>query len=214
MVSILLPSMFRPDALLRTIEVLRQTTKPVEIEIVVAIDEDLESAERAESIVDKITFCETRQGVVAAYNRASLLATGDMCFSAPDDMECEAGWLEKAVQMHKERLNGYGLVGLSDGEHRADTAVFHLVDRRFIIEQLHGCCAPPCYRHYYSDTETTQRAIRAKRYYWHEASGVRHNHVSDAVYFADTEYAGRDEKLYWERHHAGFPNNYGPVLKG
>jgi glycosyltransferase involved in cell wall biosynthesis len=222
-VSIVLPSMNRPDRLVRCIQRILETTPYRPLEILVVIDVDTESRDRVLALNASpvmVLFNEVRRGAVACWNQGLSAATGDILCFFNDDCEPEPGWLEAALQAHQEQLGGYGLCGFSDGYQDGNIlSVQYLFDRDFCIDHLGGVMAYPVYEFAWNDTESNSRAKRAGHFYWCQESVVQHRHWSrdggqmDDLNRENMAMQGRDGYIYYERERQGFPDNFEPVIR-
>ena len=217
-ISVLFPTTGRPDRAEACLRQLRDTTAGHDIEVIAAVDADLETRERLDPLADRITYSDSYRGCSRAWNDALALSTGDPVVFAADDLIWHEGWLDAALERLGEFPDGWGLVGFNDGHWREDLSTHYLMSRRFIIEVLGGVVAWDWYRHSFNDLEVNERAKRAGRYAWCEDAHVTHEHwlfgdrPQDST---DTRTLGDHEAAadtYRARLNAGFPVDYPPVI--
>jgi len=226
MISVLLATTGRPDGAEACVRSLIDTTDGHEIEIVAAIDDDLETWNRLAAIQPRqevsirVNFAYDYRGSSKAWNDALRLSTGDPVVLAADDLEFQPGWLDAALSTLSEFEGGWGFVGFNDGHWNGDTdfSTHYLMSRRFIAEHMGGVVAWDCYKHSFNDREANARARRAGRYAWCENARVTHNHWI----FGDRAQDGTDtrllglhpvsERAFLYREAQGFPDDFEPVI--
>ncbi|MHC4647000.1 MAG: glycosyltransferase family 2 protein [Planctomycetota bacterium] len=221
-VSIVLPSMNRPERLEKAVKRILEVTDHEPLEIIAVIDECTESRDRVDAIGDHrvhVLFNAERRGAIACWNQGLAYSSGDILTFWNDDCMPEPGWLEAALKAHREQLAGYGMVGFNDGyQDGNELAVQYLYDRAFCRDVLGGVMAYPVYEFAWNDTESNGRAKNAGRFYWCEDSVVQHNHwsrgdgVKDALNEENMEKQGRDGYIYYPREAAGFPDDFEAVI--
>ena len=226
MISVVIPSMNRPERLLAVVpSVLCTTTPPHDVEVIVVIDCDTKSRDWMLHLNDnriRVLFNEQRRGAIACWNQGLAAARGDVLVFFNDDCDPQDRWLDAAIKAHREQLGGYGLVGFNDGyQDGTRLSVHYLFDRQFCIDHLGGVMAYPVYEFYANDSEANARAKRAGRFFWCKDAVVQHRHWTrpgeahkDALDMENEPKAQRDMALYAQREAYGFPNNFEPVLKG
>ena len=106
-VSVIIPTLDRPEALMSTLEsVLRQTVKPSQV---IVVDQSERTSEQVSS------FCRghniilehlSERGSHMARNRAIGLATGDILFFCDDDSELDEGVLEHHLKNYTDKNVG------------------------------------------------------------------------------------------------------------
>jgi glycosyltransferase involved in cell wall biosynthesis len=220
MVSILLPTMGRPERAVGSIEQIRATTQGHDIEIICPVDADQTTARALEGLGGvRVDYRDRPQGCSAAWNRALALSRGDMIVFAADDLQWGEGWLDEALTvMDGLGLDG-GLVGFNDGHWNGwELATHYLMSRRFIIDVLGGVIAWDFYRHSFNDLEINERAKASGRFAWAEHAHVRHEHWlfgdrdQDDTDRATLAEHGASQAIYEQRRAAGFPSDYTPVI--
>lgn len=224
MISVLLPTCHRPQMLDAMLESLWNTTYgKFQIETVLIIDEDYTSYEVAfewqTSIVD---FSIEKRGALWAWNRALQICTGDIIVPAGDDQIFHENWLEYALESHREKLGGYGVVGMNDLAYDGNlqVATMFLFDRVYCKEQMGGIFAPPCYKYYCIDSEWNEKAKMLGRFYWDSRSIVEHIHSAHGKrpydqHDKEKEDAGWmkiDNETFEERKAQGFPVTWSPII--
>lgn len=179
MISILLPTCFRPALLREMLKSLRDTTQGYELEVIAVIDSDYESINIANLYkVDTIDFSETRRGALRCWNLALALSSGNIIVPCGDDQLFHKGWLEYALESHKEKLGSYGVVGMNDLAYDGNTqvATMFIFDRNYCKEQMGGIFAPPIFHYYCVDSFWNEKAKMLGKFWWEEKSIVEHIH--------------------------------------
>lgn len=216
--------MYRQSYLHQALRTLFDTAGDYKLDIIVVIDEDEDSnnfvLDNWKSI--KVVFNPERTGALSAWNQGLKLAQGDILFPAGDDTIFHPGWLDYALESHKDRLGGYGCVGLNDGAYDGNrqVATTLLFDRQFCKDIFGGVIAVPVYKYYCVDLELNERAKLANKFYWDERAVVEHIHSAhgkrpiDDVdrYKMDTDWMVKDNILFEERKQAGFPNDFEAII--
>lgn len=225
MVSILLATTGRSEAVAAFIESLRATTTGHSVELAVAVDADPETRKVIASALPDIRFrvvldySDEYRGSSAAWNAALAASTGDPVVLAADDLKWREGWLDAALKRLAEFPDGWGLVGFNDGHWGAELSTHYLMSRRLIVEEFGGVVAWEDYRHSFNDREANARAQRAGRYAWCENAHVDHKHWifgDRAQDSTDTRLLGlhsESQQAYDRREAAGFPNDYEPSIR-
>jgi glycosyltransferase involved in cell wall biosynthesis len=223
MISILLPSAGRPNLLAQCLQSLRDTTKEYDIEIIAVIDEDANCEKIAESFgADFIDWSQTRRGALWAWNQALLMSDGDILVPAGDDQIFHPHWLDFALESHKEKLNGYGVVGMNDLAYDGNKqlATMFLFDRAYCKADMGGIFAPPMYHYYNIDSEWNAKAKALGKFYWDARSVVEHVHSAHGKRpldhldqeKADAGWMEQDNKTFEERKANGFPITWEPLI--
>jgi glycosyltransferase involved in cell wall biosynthesis len=228
-VSILLATTGRSDAAKACVQSAVETTGGHEVEIVVAVDCDVETVRALESygrvvrdavqgVHIEIDSRDEYRGSSRAWNDALALSTGDPVVLAADDLEFRPGWLEAALETLSAFPGGWGFVGFNDGHWRDELSTHYLMSRRFIVEHLGGVIAWDCYRHSFNDREANERAKRAGRYAWCEDAHVPHRHwifgerPQDSTDTRLLGEHGESQRIFDERQAAGFPDEQEAVI--
>ena len=87
-----------------------------ELEICCVIDADYEAWDIARNLGLPVWFSPQRRGALQAWNDALTMTNGDFLVPAGDDQIFHPGWLEYALESHRDRLGRYGMVGDRDWE--------------------------------------------------------------------------------------------------
>lgn len=216
LVSVLIPTTGRPQLAQACVQGIRDTTKDIPVEIVVAVDADPESRRLLKPHVDRLLYSKEYRGVAGAWNACLAKASGDLIVWTGDDVEWEAAWLDAAVAMEAEHPDC--LIGLNDGITPPDRATHFLMSRRFIIDVLGGVVAWPEYVHSFHDLEICERARRADRFRWCEDARITHVHwlwghrAQDETDRRNLGGHPDSQRAYDLRTAAGFPNDCPPVI--
>lgn len=226
MISIIVATMNRPRMLYRMLQSLYSTTANHEIEIVIVVDEDDESL----GVIDLwwrtdrrfvVDYSPKRRGALVAWNRALTLCQGDIIVPTGDDQIFHPHWIEHALESHKEKLGGYGMVGMNDLAYNGNTqlATMWLFDRQYCKDVMGGIFAPPCYKYYCVDSEWNEKAKSLGHFYWDERSKVEHLHsahgkrpVDEVDLSKDTSWMAEDNKVFADRKARGFPIEWSPII--
>lgn len=226
-IAILIPTIYRPGGLVRSLSSLIETTKHLNdthfIRAIVAAEKDDTNAIQICHEMDvQITFCDKPLGGPAyAWNTALKAAIDyDAYFTGSDDIEFKSNWLDEVLLILNNDLQGSGLVGINDGRwDRAQVnrmcATHYLMTRDFIIEHMGGVAAQPFYHADYTDMEACNRARRVNKFAWAEKALVQHHWKGphgDLGYERATEQRPKMKPLYLKRLELGFPNDFEPIL--
>lgn len=179
-VSILVPSA-RPWQFLDDMLSSLQGTIPntIKAEIIAVIDDDVETYKcAADYQVNLVDFSIKKRGALWAWNRALQLSSGDIIVPAGDDHFFHEGWLDYALESHKDKLSGYGVVGMNDLAYNGNTqvATMFLFDRKWCKDNMGGIFAPPMYHYYCIDLEWNAKSKMLGHFYWDERSIQEHIH--------------------------------------
>jgi len=214
-ITALIPTAYRPVGLRRVLESLHKTAPSVRV--VVAAERDDTEAEKIASEYEALfVVCEKyRQGCAYAWNTALQAApNSDIYVIGSDDAEFLDGWLEASLA-GLEQIGGDGLVGFDSGK-RKPFAEHYMMTRKFIIEYHGGVAAVPHYSSWCVDSEAWERAKSADKYIKVESAMVLHHWDGpngDLAYTIALERREENRKIYNQRHKAGFPDDFEPILK-
>ncbi len=226
-ISVLLPSMGRPDRLVSCVEQIFDTTQDHDVEVVVVIECDKESGPAlrdSESLAGKplkIIERPFHRGPVVGWNQALDNARPDAeaFILAADDVVWLPGWLDAALAALETLPDHDGMVGFNDSFlDGSEHATHYLVTRQFLIEHLGGVMAVPYYRHYCVDMENGARAVRVGRYVWAQDAVIDHHHYSygkmemDHTNKLGVSWNTADLKMFYTRQAMGFPDDFMPIL--
>lgn len=222
MISIFIATSGRPKMFRNMLESLYKTTRGQDIEVVSAIDKDSEAWNITLEFEYKVWFSEKKRGALQAWNDALSMTNGDILVPAGDDQIFYDGWLDYVLESHKEKLDGYGVVGMNDLAYDGNTqvATMFLFDRKYCKEQMGGVFAPPMYKYYCIDNEWNEKAKMLGRFYWDNRSVVEHLHVAHGkreydLHDKEKEDAGWmeiDNKTFEERKAQGFPVTWDSII--
>jgi len=230
-ISIILPTCNRPKFALQAVTGIYETTRHLNIELILVVDGDIETKNLLNDfLLDKtndnwnytIDYSFERRGALWSWNHGLSLSTGEIIFPAGDDSIFYKSWLDNALAYHEEFLNGYGMVALNDmiwnGNILGTTLMF---DRKFCVDYLGGVCAYPEYNYFYIDNELNERAKLAGRFIWCRESIVEHIHPDVGKRPRDMldmernekQYNIIDKQIFESRKSRGFPNNFEPAIR-
>jgi len=222
-VSVIIPTCKRPQILARMLQSLKDTTQGFDVEAVAIVDDDIVSANIAMEYGCRIVeHSSMKRGALYCWNRGLQLCSGDIICPSGDDQIFYPNWLDYALESHKEKLDGYGVVGMNDLAYNGNTqlATMFLFDRQYCKDHMGGIFAPPVYKYYCVDSEWNAKAKSLKRFYWDERAVVEHLHSAHGKRpfddhdkeRVDNNYAEADNKLFEERKAQGFPVVWSPII--
>jgi|14_taG_2_1085336.scaffolds.fasta_scaffold00928_9 GT2 family glycosyltransferase len=229
--SVILVTYNRPKLALQAVTTLYETTKHLNVELILVVDGDIKTVHNVENFLkDKVKdtwnyimdYSPQRRGALWSWNYGLSLTTGDMLFPSGDDQFFHPGWLDKALECHEKELGGYGMVTLNDRIWDGNIlGVAPFYDRKFCIDYLGGVCTYPAYNYFYVDNELNERAKLAGRYVWCPESVVEHIHPSQGKRPRDIidqerdaqNFGSLDKMIFERRKAAGFPNDFEPAIK-
>lgn len=214
MISIFIATSGRPGMFRDMLQSLRDTTQGYDVEVVAVIDDDFLAYTHAlDYQVEVIDYSHTRRGALNAWNLGLQLSNGQHFVPAGDDQLFHQGWLGYALDAHRTRVDGFGVVGMNDLAYKPpQVATMWLFDRKFCKEVMGGIFAPPCYKYYNIDSEWNEKAKTLGKFYWCEESKVEHLHsahgkrpvdATDAL--KDESWMERDRIVFEDRQARGFP---------
>lgn len=229
--SIILVTCNRPSLALQAVSTLYETTKHLNIELVMVVDGTVETVNKIkEYLKNKTTdtwtyicdYSPERRGALWSWNHGLSMTTGEIIFPSGDDQYFHQHWLDKALEYHEKYLDGHGMVALNDkiwdGNALGTTLLY---DRQFCIDHLGSVCTYPAYNYFYVDNELNDRAKLSGRFIWCPESVVEHIHPDVRKRprdFLDRErqehnFISIDRKIFEKRKAAGFPNDFEPAIK-
>lgn len=228
-VSILIPTAGRAELLKDMIRSLNLSlihwSQNVDVEMVFVVDD---AAESLKAIFDVsmtpflVDMAWERRGALWAWNRALQLSSGDIIVPAGDDQIFHPNWLEYALESHKEKVRGYGVVGMNDLAYNGNEqlATMFIFDRAYCKNEMGGVFAPPMYKYYCIDSEWNAKAKILGRFYWDSRSIVEHLHSAHGKRpiddldreKMDAGWMAEDNKIFEERKAQGFPITWQPII--
>lgn len=229
-ISIIFPTCNRFKYATQAIRGLYETTKHLNIELILVVDGDKKTADELENYLsdkktDKwnyiIDYSTTRRGAIESWNYGLSLSTGEILFPSADDSIYYENWLDNALEFHEEFLDGHGMVALNDKIWNGNVlGTTLLYDRDFCIKYLGGVCAYPVYNYFYIDNELNERAKLAGKYVWCPEAIVEHIHPDVGKRPRDeldmernqNNYNFLDKQIFERRKASGFPNDFKAVI--
>ena len=215
MISVIMPSAGRPQLLRVALKSLRDTTQDNAVQVIAVVDASRESLAAALDYCDIAIYRPELGGALSGWNVGAAVAAGDYLVLAADDLVFGRGWLDEALAVMEDALDGYGMVGFNDMSPNAQGRGTHyMVSRDYAVDCWGGVLVVPHYHHNYIDWEAQKRAEADGCYAWAEKAHVHHNHFDwDKARFDETYARSRagldgDRNLYYQREAAGFPNDY------
>lgn len=216
-VWVLLPTLYRPEQLRRTLKSLKETAP--ECGIVVAIEADDRQCEAVAKEFSAITAkCpKPRGGCAYAWNIAlkNTPGTAQGFVLAADDVVFVEGWYE-AVVASLGLLGGDGLVGFNDIHKQNGTATHFLATRNYLVQHNGGVIACPHYMVEGVDVEAIERARKAGKYIYAQDAKIEHiwnGAKPDKYYQEGLKWIGRSRRQIIERRKTGWPNDYEAVIR-
>ena len=226
MISVLIPSCHRTDLLIGCLGSLLDTKGDHDVETVLVLDGySPVEVNRILSRVDGnfiMDYSPIRRGALFCWNGALRLSRGSVIVFAGDDQIFHPGWLDFALESLKEKVGGYGVVGMNDLAYDGNLQVstMWMTTRRYCKEVMGGVFAPPHYSYYRIDSEWNEKAKQLGKFYWDSRSVVEHLHSAHGK--RPTDYLDHekmdagwmlmDEKIFEERKSLGFPVDYDPII--
>lgn len=226
-VSILIPTYNRFELFKNMMKSLRNTTVGHDIEAIIVVDEFphsynyiVEDPEWKDVEWTSPYFNHKKVGALQAWNDALRLSSGDIIVPAGDDHLFHGNWLDYALESHKEKLNGYGVVGMNDLAYNGNTqvATMWLFDRKWCKDNMGGVFAPPMYHYYCIDLEWNAKAKMLGHFYWDERSIQEHIHSAHGKRPVDDldrekqKWMEIDNKTFEDRKARNFPIEWSPLI--
>lgn len=219
-VSVVIPSLGRPDRLQKCLDRLFVSAPDVEA-IVVADNNDMATIRVArETEPARLVTVSQGTGPVEAWNIGASHATGDYLVLGADDLVFHDGWYEVALGAMAKK-NGYGLVAFNDlSPLSGRLATHYMVSRAYAVNEWGGFLAAPYYKQQFIDNEATERAKRDNCFIYAQSAIVEHMHPlwekadHDDTYNAaitDSRYE-YGEQMFLQRAADGFPNEHKPYF--
>jgi len=216
MISVIIPSLDRPQRLISCLTSLQKYSKG-SVEVVVILDgEDKSSLEAVTDFATKgvtipitVRILKDHPTPIEKWNHGAKHSKGGWIMLAADDIVFTQEWdiVSLATPNH-------GFLALRDTVQLDRWFEPHYMATRGWLKQFNGgVLACPHYKHWCPDTEIAQRAHRAGHYKVSEAI-IPHNHIiwgtapNDATYDRAKPYHNTDLKLFNERMSKSFPNDY------
>jgi len=219
-VLVVIPSMYRPEGLLRAVESVLSTAPGVKV--VCVLDMDDEPSRAILGTLDDESVCiVTVTGdmpTASRWNAGAEYSEADYFVIGADDIVFQPGWLEAALGA-MDVLGGECVVGFNEGASFGVLAAHFMVSRKYAARGLGGCIMIPSYEHGFTDVEVTARAKSDNRLAFAEGAVIQHLHPfygtaeTDEIYEKGNESNARDEALFARRLDAGFPDDFEPVIR-
>lgn len=221
-VSILIPTCYRPTMFSNMLDSLEETTAGYEIETIAVVDEDFETKKIADSRCTISSFSSRMNGALYCWNLALKLSTGNIIVPGGDDQIFHPHWLDYALESHRERLGGYGVVGMNDLAYDGNLqlATMFLFDRKYCQEVMGGIFAPPMYRYFCIDSEWNAKAKSLGRFWWDSRAVVEHLHSAHLkrpidrhdIFRTEEGLMEKDNKTFADRLSANFPVTWASLI--
>ena len=221
-ISVIIPSMHRPEQLKACVRRLVETTQGHDVECVVVVDDgDVDTLAAALVVTPLVLFNHTRFGPMKSWNRGLGMSRGDAIVLVGDDVYWRNGWLAAALKALDTLPNKSGMVGFND-LYRAPQdghCVHFLLTRNCIRTVMGGVLCYECYETQYTDNETNERAKRAGCFVYAPDAIVEHLHwrvnkaQKDSVYQIGELGFRHDFAMFKRRQAAGFKNDFEPVIR-
>ena len=214
-IAILLPTIYRPDGLKRTLASLSTTLADV---IVISEQDDYQATNIALNYMCRI--CRTDkpyQGPAYAWNTGLKHAQFyDAYVLANDDDEYCPNWLPEVLKVYNETK--CGLIGLNDlsGKYeRVGYCTHYFKTRDFIINYNGGVVACPHYACDFTDVEVYERGKRNNQFAYAEKAMVKHHwrEIEDEGYALADQRRKEARDKFVERKMNNFPDDYKAIIK-
>lgn len=220
MISVFVATSGRPAMFRAMLGSLYRTTQGQDVEVVAVIDADYEAWDIAGEFGCRVWFRQKKLGALQAWNDALTMTNGDLLVPAGDDQIFHPNWLEYALDAHRTRVNGFGVVGMNDLAYNGNTqvATMWLFDREYCKEVMGGVFAPPPYKYFSVDREWNEKAKMLGKFWWEEKSIVEHLHSAHGkrpVDELDLEKQGwmeEDNIAFEHRKAQGFPIEWQSII--
>lgn len=217
----LLPTIYRRQGLIRSLESLFSTTERYDLSVVVAHEWDdygaVEVCKTHDGRVRRAVCEKNQQGPAYAWNSALKVAQFyDAYFLASDDIEFCDGWLDEIMRVYNKTQKG--LIGVNDGTGKYERAGFctHYFMTRPFIRNVNGGVA--CCPHYYADftdVEIIERAESCNEFAYAAQSRIVHHwrEEDDEAYRRGDARRMQAREIYLARKAKGFPDDYEAIIK-
>jgi len=168
--SIIIPTYKKPKSIIRCLESANKYCKNAEI-IVIIDDESVLAEARKISNKYKFFLLGDGTGVAMAVWKGVLVASGDIIAGFGDDVEFIQEGFDDEMARAIEGSAPDTIVGVNDGIGNGRS---HSCMRKEFW--LSGGGFPPCYRHYYGDTEIQKTALQHNRWLFLKDVKIIHHH--------------------------------------
>jgi hypothetical protein len=214
MISVFVATSGRPKLFEVMLDSLWRTVQGQQVEVIAVIDDDLRAWDVAFDFGCRINYSPKIRGALWSWNEGLAMSNGDILVPAGDDQLFHDGWLDYALESHREKLGGYGVVGMNDLAYNGNTqlATMFLFDRQYCRDVMGGIFAPPVYKYYCVDSEWNYKAKHLDRFYWDERSVVEHLHsahgkrpVDATDGFKEDKWMEIDNRMFEDRKREMFP---------
>lgn len=222
MISVIVPTCFRPEMFSKMLDSLESTTTGYDIETIAIVDGDIETRDIATKRCTIVDYSDEMRGGVFCWNRGLELSHGSIIVPAGDDQLFHDGWLDYALKSHKKELGGSGVVGMNDLAYDGNIqlATMFIFDRDYCKEHMGGVIAPPVYKYYCVDSEINAKAKSLNKFYWDERSIVEHLHSAHGKrelddhdrHRMDNNFMEIDNKTFEDRKAKGFPIEWDSLI--
>lgn len=212
--SVIIPSLGRTQLLIKRIVNLLDTTKEHNVEILI-ITEDIDSISALQRMADKkyIRLITLGGTAVEKWNIGASLAEGDNLVLGADDVEWKKDWLTVALT---EMKNGF--IGLYEDRFSPEVIAQHfLATREWYKKYNGGVLAIPCYKSWFLDTETSERAKQSNTFMQTSIPVTNHQKdmpdLNDNTYQLGMKWHGGDKRIFDLRQKLSFPDDFHGVIK-
>jgi hypothetical protein len=201
-ITVIHPTCRFANAVLRREEWLSKAEKPNEIEYIFGIaEEDLEHADKHILAYPHAISAPVPAGhstAVANHNAASRAASGKIIIVAQDDVHPPEGWDMMVRNKLKPHLNKPVVLHLHDGHREDQIMIVQCVTRPWL--ERAGCdILPTEYDGYFSDTEFSWRAYKAREVIDGREIRFFHNHPAFTGAACDAAYMRQQNPEAFER---------------
>jgi glycosyltransferase involved in cell wall biosynthesis len=212
-VSILIPSVNRPERLRECLQAILATTKGIDAEVICSLSLT-DAKSHAVALEANAQVTDNHIGLTGgtiAWNEASEVCRGDVLSMIGDDSIVKGDWLKIALR----ELGHSGVVGLNDLS-RTDGERFSthpVVTRDYLIQHNGGVLCVPHYVHYFVDVELCEHAQALGKYHFAKEAIIDHQWKGnksdkDNVYSWAQRYFDADAQCYKQRKQRGFPVDF------
>lgn len=217
-VSIIIPTRFRSELFKNRLVTIKKHTPELSngtAELIVVMDEDDKASISLRGIGRKI-IVPPLSTPAFKWNKAARYALGNWLVTISDDCIPEKDWLKNALKTPNK-----GFIGLPDGVTGDRNNYFtplYMATKAWLRKYNGGVLVIPCYKSWYADIETAQRAHRSHTYVIAEHSVVTQLHSifqtapDDEIYRIGRERQAADLDMFNQRVLARFPDDFERVL--
>jgi glycosyltransferase involved in cell wall biosynthesis len=219
LVSIIVPTLNRPQQLIKLVDNINATTADHQVETIVVV-EDSDSATWAivKSLPGVLPLSVSGNNTpIYAWNYGLKHSLGEWVVQAADDMEFTPDWLSEALATPNKGFIAFPDETKASKNSNQTWEPHYMATREWLRTFQHGVLAVPHYRHWGCDVEICERAAISNTFTRAKVI-VKHNHWLkdasriDSTYQKAQKWYQRDLNLLELRRSMGFPDDFSPVI--